>query len=100
MSRRSFVGKKYESVTVSTTAVGITPSAGALWALARVEGADVRYRTDGTAPTATAGIRLKDGDVLEYVDSDVDYGPVLKSIKFIRQAATDATIYVEYYAET
>jgi hypothetical protein len=53
------------------------------------EGQGVRWRDDGTAPTATVGMPLAAGAVLEY-DGD------LTRIRFIQQAAT-ATLNVSYY---
>jgi len=44
-------------------------------------GAIARYRTDGTAPTASVGHLLKEGDVLEYVGD-------LTTMKFILSAGT------------
>ena len=53
------------------------------------EGQGVRWRDDGTAPTASVGMPLAAGSVLVY-DGD------LTRIRFIQQAAT-ATINVSYY---
>jgi len=53
------------------------------------EGQGVRWRDDGTAPTATVGMPLAAGATLVY-DGD------LTRIRFIQQAAT-ATINVVYY---
>ena len=54
-----------------------------------VEGQAVRYRDDGTAPTAAVGMPIAVGSVFFY-DGD------LKAIRFIQVAAT-ATINVSYY---
>lgn len=53
------------------------------------EGQGVRWRDDGTAPTATVGMPLAAGATLVY-DGD------LTRIRFIQQAAT-ATLNVVYY---
>lgn len=53
------------------------------------EGQGVRWRDDGTAPTATVGMPLSAGSVLMY-DGD------LTRIRFIQQAAT-AILNVSYY---
>jgi hypothetical protein len=54
-----------------------------------VEGQSVRYRDDGTNPTASVGMPISIGSVFFY-DGD------LKAIRFIQTAAT-ATINVSYY---
>lgn len=59
-------------------------------ALIRCETQAVRYRDDGTAPTASVGMPLAVGDVLEY-DGD------MKKIQFIEQTAS-AKLNVIYYA--
>lgn len=80
----------YEKLTVSSTAVGLAsiPSR-AYFALVRCESNNVRWRDDGTAPTATEGILMKADEFLEYDGS-------LTKIKFIR-VGSDATVYVSYY---
>lgn len=83
----------YEKLAVSNTAVGFAalPNSSAPgYALIRVEGARVRYRDDGSDPTAAEGIPLNDGDSFHY------NGP-LSAIKFIRRDSTDATLYITYY---
>lgn len=82
----------FESVTVSSTAVGLTPAtyAGATTALITVETAAIRMRMDGTAPTASVGTLLNAGD-----------GIILNSPEQIAgfQAIAvdaDATIMIEY----
>jgi hypothetical protein len=54
------------------------------------EGAGVRWRDDGVAPTATIGMPLASGVTLQY-DGD------LSRIRFIQQTAS-ATLNVSYYA--
>lgn len=71
--------------TADPLGVNRTPS----MALVRVEGASVRYRDDGTAPTASVGMNLNIGDVLKF-DGD------LTKLRFIQQSAT-ATLNVIYY---
>lgn len=81
----------YEQITDMDPAVGLTvPDAGATFALIYCEGADVRWRDDGTDPTAAVGMLLADGEVLLYD------GP-LASIKFFETAA-GAVVNVSYYA--
>lgn len=74
----------YVQVTVSSSAVGITPPAGATWCVFAVETNAIRWRDDGTNPTAAVGFPQGAGDRWVYPGS-------LSAIKFIRQSA-DATL--------
>ena len=80
----------YESITVSTTAVGITDSvrSGRDRALITVETDEVRFRSDGPAPTASEGHLVSAGDsiILESAQELVNF-------KAIR-VTTDATLKV------
>ncbi len=82
----------FESLTISTSAVSIT--AGIIDqhhddALITVETAVVRFRIDGTAPTATVGHVLEVGDVLELRGM----GEISK-FQAIRRDGVDATLRV------
>ncbi len=82
----------FESLTISTVAVSIT--AGNIDqhhddALITVETAAVRFRIDGTAPTATVGHVLEAGDVLELRGM----GEIGK-FQAIRRDGSDATLRV------
>src|SRR6266852_2716499 len=46
----------FQTITVSSTAIGLTVPRGALFAVAVVETASIRYRDDGTDPTSTVGM--------------------------------------------
>lgn len=70
-------------------ATSLTVPAGSTRALIQCEGQSVRWRDDGTAPTAAVGQLLATGTILEY------NGP-LAAIQFIQTAAT-ATLDVSYY---
>ncbi len=71
----------FEDLTVAGTAVGFTAAKlrGAYLAIARVEGAQVRYRTDGTSPTPSVGMIADPGDVI-HITSSRD----IQDIEFIR----------------
>lgn len=56
----------YESITVGSTAVGLTSTA-YNYAHATVEADSVRFRVDGTDPTATEGHKLDPGDIVELI---------------------------------
>lgn len=75
----------FEALAVAGTAVGFTAATFkfAYAAVIRVEGAQVRYRTDGNDPSATVGMIADPGDVL-YVNTSRD----LQAIKFIRTGAS------------
>lgn len=62
---------------------------GANYAVIIAEGADVRWRDDGTNPTASVGMPLPNGGVLEYDGK-------LSALKFI-QVSAGAKINVSYY---
>ena len=82
----------FETLTVAGTAVGFTAAtfAEATLAMAKVEGAQIRYRTDGNDPSATVGVIADPGDVIAIVG----YRDIT-SIRFIRTGAT-ATLSTEF----
>ena len=82
----------FEALAVAGTAVGFTEAtfANATRAMVRVEGAQVRYRTDGNDPTASVGVVANDGDVIT-VSGFRD----IKSIRFIRTGSS-ATVNAEF----
>ena len=81
-----------ESITVSSTAIGLTDSKAQSHTLTfiSVEAASVRYWINAI-PTATAGHNLDPGDVLTIKGTDN-----LDRILFIRRDASDATLRVSY----
>ena len=103
-----------QTLTVSTTAVPLTlPTASNKSRPKRVlifcgpVGAAttnfVRWRADGTNPTATAGMVLQVGDYLDLTSMDgqeADFYGTISRIKFIRDtsAAADATLEIAYFA--
>lgn len=72
-----------------TAATALTVPTGAVMAEICAEAQAVRYRDDGTAPTASVGIPIAAGACIQYV------GP-LADLKFIQEAAS-ATLDVSYY---
>jgi apolipoprotein N-acyltransferase len=79
----------YQQITSLAAAASLTPPAGANAAVVSVSGAPVRYRDDGTAPTATVGMPLAIGALFNYTGN-------LAAIQFIQQSAT-AVLDVSYY---
>ena len=81
--------KGYQALAVSSTAVSLTIPAGARIAYLYVESNTVRWRDDGTNPTASVGTPLK-------ADADLLYDSDLTKLRFIR-ASADAVVHVSFY---
>ena len=80
----------YQQITSLSASTALSAPVGATMALIVAETQAVRWRDDGTAPTASVGMPLATGVSLSY-DGD------LKTIRFIEQTAS-ATLNVSYYA--
>ncbi len=80
----------YQQITSLSASTALTVPAGATRAVIIPESQGVRWRDDGTAPTASIGMVLP---VLVTLSYDGD----LSRIRFIQQAAS-ATLNVSYYA--
>lgn len=72
----------------NAAAVSLTPPAGALVARIVPDGA-IRWRDDGTAPTAAVGMPVT-------ADDEFEYSGNLAAIKFIAQSAT-TNVNVSHY---
>lgn len=81
----------YQQLTNLTSATALTVPAGARFARLRAETADVRFRDDGTAPTAAVGDLLRATDT-----AGLMYDGNLKAIQVIA-AAAGAILNVSYY---
>jgi hypothetical protein len=81
----------YQQITSLNASTGLTlPTKGeATYAVIQAESKAVRWRDDGTAPTASVGMNLTAGQELRY-DGD------LNAIRFIETAAS-AILNVSYY---
>lgn len=84
----------FESITVSTTAIGCTTAtaAGAIQALVTVEDQAIRYRVDGTNPTSSVGHEALDYDVITLQSPDE-----IAKFKAIRRDSSDAILRVTYF---
>lgn len=82
-------GASQQGISVAGVATTLTPPAGAAFAEICVETASVRYRDDGTAPTASVGMPVTSGTCFSYA------GP-LSAVQFIAQSGT-ASVSVSYY---
>lgn len=80
----------YQRITGLATAVGLTAPEGAQHALIQAEGQAVRWRDDGTDPTATDGLSIATGTTFQYHGA-------LAGIRFIEVGAS-ATLHVAFYA--
>jgi len=82
--------KGYQQLGTLSSAVNLTVPSGASNALIAVSGAPVRWRSDGTAPTASVGMPVAAGATL------VVGGPLMSTIQFIQQSGT-AELDVNYF---
>ncbi len=92
------VGFAYEAITVGATAVGFTTATflpsnarAATRAVITAETAQIRFRWDGTDPTASEGHLLEIGD-----SYPIEGTQNLRQFKAIRTGATSATLRVTY----
>lgn len=79
----------YQQITSLATAATLTVPGTATFAIVGAETVDVRWRDDGTAPTASVGMILFAGTYIELAGD-------LSVIQFIQTAAT-AKLNVSYY---
>lgn len=80
----------FQQITTALSAsTALTVPAGARLALIHADGVPVRWRDDGTAPTASVGMVIAAGETLPY-NADLD------AIRLI-QAASGAVVNVSYY---
>ena len=87
----------FETLTVDNTAAGIGGTAATVGNATAafygpVETADIRWRVDGTAPTASVGHLLPVQKTLYIEGTDQ-----IKKILFIRTGAVSASVPVTYY---
>lgn len=80
----------HQQITNVSAAVGLTVPVGAVWALIRCEAQSVRWRDDGTNPSATVGMLMLAADV------PFLYGGTLTAIKFFETAAS-AKLNIAYF---
>ena len=89
MSRRFNDALGYEQIDDLSSAVGLTVPPGATVCLIGAKDQAVRWRDDGTDPSATVGMPLA-------VDTEFLYGGDLSAIKFF-EAAAGAELNISYY---
>jgi len=79
----------YQQISNLVAAVGLTVPNGAKRALIQAESQSVRWRDDGTAPTAAVGMLIQSGETLPYTGA-------LGTIRIIEVAAS-AKLNISYY---
>lgn len=79
----------YEQITALSSVKSLTPPTTATYAIIQAEAQAVRWRDDGTAPSATVGMTIASGGELRYDGN-------LKTIQFF-EAAASAKLNVSYY---
>ena len=80
----------YQQITSLSAAAPLTVPAGANLAIIKASTAAVRWRDDGTAPTASVGMPMGTGD------APLEYAGALSAIQFIAQTGSPA-LDVSYY---
>jgi hypothetical protein len=80
----------YQQITSLTASTALTVPAGTQMALVQAESQAVRWRDDGTDPTATVGMILGAGETLEYDSSQ------LSVVEFI-EVTVGAKLNINYY---
>ena len=88
---RVLSNKGYEQITGLSTVKSLTVPAGSRFALLQAETQNVRFRADGTDPTAAVGMILIAGQAPTFYAGD------LSSLEFI-EAAASAKLNVLYLA--
>ena len=85
--------KAFEALTVSNSSVGFTTATVGVndHAFLTVEDAAVRFRLDGSAPTATVGHELDEGDTLRLESMNE-----VSNFRAIRRDGVDATIQASF----
>lgn len=82
--------KGFQQITSLSSATGLTVPAGASIAVIMCDTQNVRWRDDGTAPTASVGMLLRTTDEPLVYQGDLD------AIQFI-QVTASAVLNVSYY---
>ncbi len=84
----------YFQISSGTSVFSVTAPAGSRWARIVVEVQNIRYRADGTAPTATAGMLLSTTASTPYIMGLSDW------TKFQGIPATSGGVFnIEFYAD-
>lgn len=82
----------FEQKSVAAVAALSVPDTACLEVLVQAEGGDIRWRADGTAPTTSIGMLLRDGETMI-----VSGFKAIAALKFITVGAAGA-VNVSYWA--
>lgn len=90
----------HQQLTVSTVVVSLTmPTATRpKHAILQVLSNAVRMRDGGTDPTASAGIELVPGTLIQMMEPDFDYFAIISGMEFIREGAADGIVEAEFFS--
>lgn len=93
MAQKPYTGQPlgYQQITSLSAAATLTIPTGAATAVVTPESQDVRWRDDGTAPTASVGMPITAGQPYTFPTATV-----LSALQFIEQSAS-AKLNVSYY---
>lgn len=86
----NLVPKGYQQITGLSAVKGLTIPTGAEIAVIQAESQNVRWRDDGSVPTASVGMQLAAG-------RDMLFTSKLSAVRFIEEAAS-AKVNVSYYS--
>jgi len=89
-TRERVVPLGHQQITDVSSATSLTVPTGAQWALIACTAQNVRWRDDGTAPTASVGQQMLTTDPAMW------YGGKLSKLQFIQETST-AILEVTYY---
>lgn len=84
----------FQQITSLSSAVGLTVPAGTRLVLIQAEDQNVRWRDDGTDPTASVGMVITSDSLLVYTGAG-EVSP-FEAIRFIQETAS-AKLNVSYY---
>lgn len=79
----------FQQITDLSSVVGLTAPSGSKLAIIQVEAQAIRYRSDGTDPSTTVGIRLAPEDIYFYTGK-------MEDIKFL-EVSSGAILNIEYF---
>ena len=88
------------ALAVTGTAVGLTLPTNLKPKRALIHnesGGDVRWRADGTAPTASVGELLKVGERIDWTDIATNYWGMIDKVSFIRTGGVSGTLEVAFF---
>lgn len=80
------------SAETIATIIGVSIPAGSLGCLIQAIGADVSYRFDGTAPTASVGFTLFAGQPPLWIN-----GAQMRAMQIIQGAGGSSTLNIEFF---